>query len=133
LPIVRAALGRSFPELSKTVLRNIKQTKGPLLVVTLQTLADRLTALENSSVEGERRAHALLVRRGLTSAVTHELRSLLAIVRHAPLESKAVLSPARRAQALEAAWGRYLGWSQTARAVVLERRLLRCLGFGKVS
>jgi hypothetical protein len=45
LPIVRAALGRPFPELSKTVLRNIKQTKGPLLVVTLQTLADRLAAL----------------------------------------------------------------------------------------
>jgi hypothetical protein len=130
LPIVRAALDRSFPEVSKTVLLNIKQTKGPLLAVSLQVLADRLGNLENSSIESERRAHALLVRRGLTSSVKSELSSLLDAVRHAPTETQAGPSPAHRAQARDIAWAWYLDWSQTARAVVRERRLLRCLGFG---
>jgi hypothetical protein len=107
---------------------NVQQTRGLNLVVTLPVLFDRLDQLERSKVVSERRARELLAERGLTTAVVQEARRLLPNA--SPLPS---LPPptSRRAPTLDALWAWYLEWSQTARATIHDRRLLRVLGFKK--
>ena len=128
LPIVQASLGRHFPAVARKVLRNVGPTKGVILLVTIPTLLDHIAELEHSDLESERRAHALLARRGLTPAVVDQARVLLDDLKRAP--ATVPESPKLRGPTLEALWSWYLEWSQTARVVISDRRLLRRLGFG---
>jgi len=131
LPVVAAALERHDPKIARSVLLNIQQTRGPRLLVTLPTLLDRIEALGASAHEPERRARSLLTRRGLTSEVIDEARTLLRETTRLPMALPLV--PKRRKPTLDSLWSWYREWSRIARVVIQDRRLLRSLGFGKPS
>jgi hypothetical protein len=131
LPICRAALERRFPQVAKSVFLNIRQTRGVALLVTLPTLLDRLEALEHAELDAARQAHVLLAQRGLSSAVIAEARAVLRDTRALPRALPPLPAVDTRARNLDALWGWYLDWSQTARATLSEPALLRLLGFGK--
>jgi len=134
LPIVRATLERHFPKLARSVLLNIRQTRGPELLLTLPTLLDRIEALGASAREPERRAHGLLVRRGLTAEVVEQARALANESQRIAEPSAAPPSPtppSTRKQAIDLLWSWYLDWSRSARSAIQDRRLLRVLGFSK--
>ena len=83
-----------------------------------------------------REAIQLLATRGLTPAVIDEARALQVALRKG-IQGAAALAAlaaqqrddARLAQAETALWAWYLEWSELARTTIVDRRLLRQLGF----
>jgi len=128
LPIIQATLERRFPEVANVVLRNISRTRGVELLITLPVLFDRLNQLEHAKDDAQRRARAELAKRGLTSVEVEQARQLVSQIQRVPASRAA---SAGRGPALDALWAWYLEWSKTARSTIVERRLLRVLGFIK--
>jgi hypothetical protein len=95
---------------------------------------ERITELQKGDEQSQKAAQ-LLVDRGMTSAVMDEARSLLEQL-GSPAADVTVpnLDTIRKetAQAEAELWSWYLEWSQIARNVITDRRLLRELGFLRV-
>jgi hypothetical protein len=130
-PLAEATLERRFPAVHKRVFLNLSQTEGPAVIISVGTFVDRVTPLRDGDEESQKAAK-LLARRGLNESVLMQARSLLAQLGNtvpeeaAPPDLEARRKETRAAEAELWAW--YLEWSQIARGVITDRRLLRELG-----
>lgn len=97
--------------------------------VTVREFLDRIAALEQSKRKEQLAARELLRVRGLNEARIAEARELLHRCTTLQAPAPAMPGPTRAAE-LDAVWAFYLEWSEVARTVVKEPRLLRKLGFG---
>lgn len=135
-PIADIVLATNSPEAHAMVFKNLSQTDGPEVIVSVGTFLDRLEALPKSREEGGlgatgRSARELLVKRGLDSNVVAEARAWLEKVgKIDPSELDMSGMPSERDEKLERdLWNWYLEWSGIARIAISDRRLLRTLGF----
>jgi hypothetical protein len=123
-PVIEAVLRRHFPDVCAVVFLNLSQTEGPELVVSVETLIERLDAQSEPVRE-------MLAKRGVTPAVLDEARGFLhTISTIAPAGAQQIDAEAD-AIAEEALWAWYLEWSTIVRTDIQNRRLLRNLGFLK--
>ncbi len=128
-PILNASLSARFPAAHRNLFRNLAQTEGPEVVVSVKTLLNRLDALGKTGEDREVRD--LCERRGLNKKVMDEARQLLeklATIDETP-EPKAAITPEQDALLDAQLWSWYREWSAIARAVITDRRALRALGF----
>jgi len=133
-PIAAATLERRFPAVYAQIFKNLSQTEGPGVAVSVRTLVERFDQMAAGSgaygAEGPRAA-AVLEARGLTPAVLNQARSLLETL--GKVQTVDATMAAQDPQALEKAendvWAWYLEWSQIARVAVTQRVLLKQMGF----
>lgn len=133
-PIVVAVLKNQHPEAYELVFRNIRQTEGVTLIVTIGALLDRLELLAKSRDEGGlgaegQEARALLRKRGFTDEVMAEARAILRSVGQIQPGPDLEDYELEREAGERELWSWYLMWSSIARHVISDRRLLRTLGF----
>jgi hypothetical protein len=129
-PVADATLRHRFPKVHELVFLNVAQTKGAAVIISVQLFVERVAALREGDAQS-RTAAKLLSVRGITDPVLDEARSLLAQLRRPAEEGRGVDFDARRKETLAAEaelWAWYLEWSQIARGVIPDRRLLRELG-----
>lgn len=130
-PIVDATLRRRFPRVHELVFRNIGQTRGAEVLLTVAVFIDRIRELDRAKDAESRAARALLATRGLTGAVLDEAEGWLEEIKKVPALPPALEEgDADSEAAAAAAWDWYLEWSQIARAAVTDGRLRAKLGFG---
>lgn len=130
--VIRATLKRHHPEVHDWVFNNIAQTRGVDLVVSVDTVVRRLREIETGASpfgdQGEA-VMALLAERGFSAAVLEEGENLLQkIAEFKPAPVKA-FDPEEEARDIDKLWAWYLEWSEIARNVIVDRRVLRSLGF----
>jgi hypothetical protein len=135
-PIAAATLERRFPAVHAQVFKNLSQTKGIAVVVSVRTFIDRFEQMAAGAgsfgTEGVAAAK-VLESRGLTQAVIAEARAQLESVGKITIEAETATfehDEAELAKAEDALWSWYLEWSQIARIAVKQRSLLRSMGFG---
>ncbi|MBK8011532.1 MAG: hypothetical protein IPK13_09285 [Deltaproteobacteria bacterium] len=130
-----ASLKRHFPEVHDYVFRNLSQTEGPEVILSVSTFLRRIADLTRSTSglgdEGKR-AKMLLEQRGLKSSVVRIAQDLLERVgtiesEEASTSPEALEVEIQRAE--QALWTWYLEWAQIARVAITRRSLLRQLGF----
>ena len=136
-PIAEAALKRHYPAAHAWLFRNLAQTQGPAVLVSVGTFVERWESLAKTKDkggpdEGGDEAKKLLVKRGLTKAVIDDAKGLL--TRAGKVESAAEaeakpLDDEDFAKAEADLWAWYLEWSTIAQIAIKDRRLLRELGF----
>jgi hypothetical protein len=128
-PIAKASLGRHFPKMAERVFRNLNQTEGPDVAVSVSTFLQRYDAIATDP-EGPA-AHRLLASRGLTAEVVESARALVrSLGRLAPVTVADTTELQERWRAAEVQlWGWYLEWSQIIRTAIKDRRQLAQLGF----
>ena len=141
LTIVRAVLRRRCPEICDWVFKNISQTKGVDLVVSVDTVLQRLRALHDGSTRfAEQGAQAIqwLAKRGFTEARLEEGEQLIRQVTEFQSDDDEDdldstddddFESEEEAAAAAELWGWYLEWSAIARRVITDRTSLRILGF----
>lgn len=129
--IVDASLTRNFPAVRDKVFLNLSQTEGPPVLLSVQTLVDRIDALHGTGASDEdRAAYALLERRGLNGVAISEIKALLASAAQPAETVEDLANDADTRSAAEAAmWAWYLEWSTIARRAISDRAVLRRLGF----
>ena len=134
-PIASGVLGARMPAVGDHLFRNLAQTSGDEVVVSVGTFLARLERLALPEGDGGMgaagaEARELLVRRGIDEGTVREARRLLeeaATMQATP--ASMVDWGARDAVAEKDLWGWYLEWSAVARATIDDRRLLRLLGY----
>lgn len=128
-PISEAALSTNFPEVYEKVFKNLSQTDGIEVVVSVRTFVGRIEALAASGPDAE--ARALLERRGLTRGVIDEAKVLLQKLGQVDttVDDAPVVTPEQEAELERRLWSWYLEWSGIARAAIKDRPSLRALGF----
>jgi hypothetical protein len=133
-PIAQASLRRHFPRVAERVFRNLTQTEGPDVIVSVSTFIERydtLTGTGNVADTDGAAARQLLASRGLTPAVIDsaraQVRSLGQLVPVTVHDTDELQERSRVAE--EELWGWYLEWSRIIRTAVKDRRLLQQLGF----
>lgn len=135
-PIIDATLENNFPAVHATVMLNLNQTTGPLLIPSVETLVGRIEALsDNDATDEEKAAAAKLVQRGLTAKTLGEAKERIAHLKTIDLGARTLEQQAIDAQAAadrEAAeakmWGYYKEWSTVARAAITSKKQLKKLG-----
>lgn len=137
-PIIEVVLRTHFPEIRRALFRNIAQTEGHKVVISVGTLLERIGKMGRSAEDGGfgeegQRARDRLEARGLTPEVVAEAEGLLAALRTIEPLDEEDDDPAGHEQAEKELWRWYLEWSGIARSVIRERRLLRALGFRRGS
>ncbi|WP_437508280.1 hypothetical protein [Sorangium sp. So ce1099] len=136
-PIASATLKRHTPQAHAFLFRNLTQTEGAAVLVSVSTFVERWESLGKSKekggpdAEGDE-ARKILAKRGLTKAVIDEAKQLLA--RAGKLESIADVPPAAASdedfdRAEQQLWDWYLEWSTIVQTAIKDRRILRELGF----
>ncbi|CAN90431.1 hypothetical protein predicted by Glimmer/Critica [Sorangium cellulosum So ce56] len=140
-PIASATLKRHTPQAYAFVFRNLAQTEGAAVLVSVGTFVERWEKLARSKEKGGPdaqgdEARKILTKRGLTKAVVDEAKELLA--RAGKLESTAEVPPAAATDedfdtAEQELWDWYLEWSTIVQTAIKDRRLLRELGFRRAS
>jgi hypothetical protein len=123
------------------MFRNLGQTEGAAVLVSVSTFVERWENLGKSKEKGGPDAEGddarkILAKRGLTKTVIDEAKQLLA--RAGKLESVAELPPAAAGdhdfeEAERQLWDWYLEWSTIVQTAIKDRRLLRELGFRRAS
>ncbi|WP_437623239.1 hypothetical protein [Sorangium sp. So ce1151] len=140
-PIASATLKRHAPQAHAFLFRNLAQTEGAAVLVSVSTFVERWESLARSKekggpdAEGDE-ARKILAKRGLTKAAIDEAKQLLA--RAGKLESIADVPPAAAAgedfdKAEQQLWDWYLEWSTIVQTAIKDRRVLRELGFRRTS
>lgn len=140
-PIASATLKRHAPLAHAFLFRNLAQTDGAAVLVSVSTFVERWESLGKSKekggpdAEGDE-ARKILAKRGLTKTVIDEAKQLLA--RAGKLESVAELPPAAAGdhdfdKAEQQLWDWYLEWSTIVQTAIKDRRTLRELGFRRSS
>ncbi len=134
-PIVEVVLRTNYPAVHDVVFRNLTQTEGVDVVVSVRTLLDRIDEVCKPESDGGlpkgADARALLNKRGFTAEVEQKGRESPAKVGTVP-EAADVLAPVepeKVSAAEDRMWNWYLEWSGIARTVIHDRRSLRELGF----
>jgi len=140
-PIAEASLKRRVPVVHRWMFRNLAQTEGPAVIVSVSTFVDRWDSLsepkdQGGPDEGGEDAKTLLATRGLTEAVIDEARQLLTRagqVEPAIEDNGAPAGDDDFAKAEADLWAWYLEWSTIAQTKIKSRRLLRELGFRRTT
>ncbi|MDI3283677.1 hypothetical protein [Polyangium sp. 15x6] len=136
--IADATLKRHAPEIHAQVFRNLSQTDGMAVIVSVGTFVERLETIDDPAWNGGfgqagKDARALLAQRGLTEMVVDEAKALLGKLRNVdgPLPDLEKLAAEDESfeKAETALWAWYLEWSAIARRAITQRGLLRQLGF----
>ena len=133
-PIAAATLERRFPAVHAQVFKNLSQTEGPAVAVSVRTFVERFDQMAAGAgaygAEGPK-AKTVLETRGLTPAVLNEARSSLETL--GKVQTVDAAMAAQDPKVLEKAendlWAWYLEWSQIARVAVTQRVLLKQMGF----
>ena len=141
---VHAVLHRFDPAQEAIVFAgNLSASSGFEAVVALQTLLDRLDALEQGGPEHkdthkqDLAAIQAIASRGVTRELRKELRHLCASIESAPTSVGTVtLAPApeppnTRAARLRDLYAWVQDWSEMASATISDKRILRRMGIGK--
>ena len=131
---MQATIERRFPAIYAVLFRNLSQTTGAGVAISVRTLIDRLEQMAagqgDYGSDGTLAAKTLEAR-GLTAAALAEPRALLDrlanMATNGPGATDAEVAAAERAEA--SLWGWYLEWSRIARVAVTSRLLLKRLGF----
>lgn len=127
---IKAALDRHFPDQSAYVFRDLGPAQGFAAVRGVGTLLTRLDALERGSdaarkgkAADDKKAVALLTKRGITPALRGQLQELvtLALSPAETLTSVPAGDQAERKQALVSLRAWFDEWSSSARAVLTKR------------
>ncbi|AKU95365.1 hypothetical protein AKJ09_02029 [Labilithrix luteola] len=133
-PIASATLERRFPAVHAQIFKNLSQTEGPAVAVSVRTFLERFDQMAQGTgsygAEGKQ-ARDLLVSRGLTESVLNDARTLLENVGKIAVSKEPVApqDPKIAEKAENDLWAWYLEWSQIARIAVTQRALLKQLGF----
>ena len=133
-PIIDAVLRPTHAAAHELVFRNLRQTEGAQVLVSVQLMLDRLDTIarpksEGGLAEAGEQARAHHARRGVTGEVLDQARALLARVPQSRPDDDPIADPEARAAAEAHLWAWYLEWSGIARAVIKDRRILNALGF----
>jgi hypothetical protein len=133
-PIASASLKARFPKAHAWLFLNLQQTSGLETVISVGTLVERIEKLADAAGDEGPKAKALLEQRGLNAATLNEAKALLAKVKVTaePNALATAVTPEQQAQSEAALWAWYLEWSEIARVVIRDKRLLRELGFQPV-
>jgi hypothetical protein len=134
-PIAAATLKRHSPDVHAWMFRNLSQTEGAAVIVSVSTFVERWESLTKSKDKGGPGAGGdgakkILAKRGLDKAVIDQAKQLLA--RAGKLESVKEAPPADNEvfeQAETDLWAWYLEWSTIIQSAIKDRRILRELGF----
>jgi hypothetical protein len=133
-PIAAATLERRFPAVHSELFKNLSQTEGPAVAISVRTFVERFDQMATGSgVYGAAgaQAKAVLEARGLTASVLNDARGLLETIGKVATIDVAIA--AQDPKALDKAehdlWAWYLEWSQIARVAVTQRVLLKQMGF----
>jgi hypothetical protein len=121
-PIVAAILATAYPDLYEIVFRNLTQTTGLEVILTVGQLVERIEALPEEP-------RALLAKRGLDEDAIGEAKEQLALVAHFTAAGSSSVDPSLDAEAEKALWNWYLVWSTIVRTTVTDRRALRAMGY----
>ena len=133
--MARAALGRHHPGALEVVFRNIQQTTGPGVVLSVGRFISRIRALPDNAELGPEEgaaARAMLDKRGLTEELLSKAEALVVSLDDflkPKTEEKPDDTSAAIQEAEDAMWTWYLEWSAIARAAIKDRRDLRRMGF----
>ncbi|WP_169927600.1 hypothetical protein [Labilithrix luteola] len=133
-PIASATLERRFPAVHAQIFKNLSQTEGPAVAVSVRTFLERFDQMAQGigsyGAEGKQ-AKDVLVSRGLTDTILNDARALLENVGKIAVskEPAAPQDPKAIEKAENELWAWYLEWSQIARIAVTQRALLKQLGF----
>ena len=130
-PIASASLQYRHPKVHAWLFLNLSQTEGLEVVVSVAKFLERLAQLpKEKGLENAAEAAQLLQKRGLTGAVVGQAEQLLTRLQQVgTIKPPEPPSPEEQQAAEDALWAWYIEWSQIARTVVKDRRLLRELGF----
>jgi hypothetical protein len=143
-PIAAATLQRRAPAAHAWLFRNLTQTEGAAVIVSVGTFVERFERLTKSKKDGGYgagggEAKKILEKRGLSAKVIGEAKDLLKRLQTeassnepVPDEEQAEEEAERYAKAEADLWAWYLEWSVIARKTVKNRNLLRQLGFLQV-
>jgi len=128
--VASVSLLQDFPRVHDKIFAGIKDSKQPAFAA-VSVFLDRIAKLEQARDASSRDALAKLRRRGLSDARIAEARRLLTDLKAAATRLTPKLDERRAVlQAAEAAlWKYYVEWSEVARAVIKDPRLLQRLGF----
>jgi hypothetical protein len=132
LRIARASLEQDFPTVHEQLFGGLYKRRSETLGIVLAFLA-RFDKLQRASDATSRAALAKLRTRGLTSERIDEVRQFIEAMRRpaepAPERGNAAKRRAATHKAETALWAYYVEWSQIARAVIKDERLLKLLGY----
>jgi hypothetical protein len=138
-PVAKATLKRRAPKAHGWVFRNLSQTEGLAVIVSVGTFVERYEELDKQEELGDegKEARKILEFRGLTKETVGIAKALLKKLRKVdgplPDLEQAAADDISLAEAEEALWDWYLEWSKIARTAITQRSLLRLLGFLQTS
>jgi hypothetical protein len=136
--IAAATLKRRLPPVFDWLFRNLSQTDGVEVLVSVGTFIERWDLLDKASEDGGlggdgKQAKKILGERGLTKKTIDEAKALLKKLRKidGPVVDahKIAAEEANFEKAEQALWAWYLEWSAIARQAIKQRSLLLKLGF----
>lgn len=136
--IASATLMRRAPKVHERLFRNLSQTEGVEVIVSVGTFLERWDNLDKPVKDGGlgtegKNAKKLLAARGLNEKVIGDAKALVSklgrIDGPLPDLEKITAEDAQFEQAERELWGWYLEWSTIARSAIKQRSLLMKLGF----
>jgi hypothetical protein len=136
--ITSATLQRRAPNVHDVLFRNLSQTEGVEVIVSVGTFLDRWDIIDKPVKDGGlgndgKDAKKIMAIRGLTNAVIDEAKVLVEKLRRmdGPLldVEKIAAEEANFDKAERELWAWYLEWSTIARNAIKQRSLLKKLGF----
>jgi hypothetical protein len=136
--IAQATLKRRAPKVHDWVFRNLSQTEGLAVIVSVSTFVERWDLMGKPEKDGGlgaagKTAKDLLDPRGLNKATIDAAKALLKKLGQVegplPDLDKSADDDVSFENAEKALWAWYLEWSKIARTTIKQRSLLRQLGF----
>lgn len=129
--VAAPTLARRFPAVHAQLFKDLSETDGPDVAVSVRTLIERFDRMAAGAYGAEGlQAKAILETRGLTQSDLNGARALLETAGNvANVDAvMAAQDPKRFEKAENDLWEWYLEWSELARAAVTHKGLLRQLG-----
>jgi hypothetical protein len=137
LPVIRATLARHAPAIGDALLAGTHVESGVGALVVVETVLDRLDALEKSKHKEDHAALAVLAKRGIDKAARHQIRAALD-----KAKTGASATPSADDTATTAADGKHVAalaklrswyeeWAGIAHSAITRRDHLILLGLAK--
>ncbi|MBI5479508.1 MAG: hypothetical protein HY906_11660 [Deltaproteobacteria bacterium] len=123
--VIEAALEGNYPTVCKEVFKNLHKSSDERVVLTVETLLNRVDVIEKQG-EPLKPVLDLLTERGFTKPVRQKGRELIGSLRdgHVPLlATPDPAAEAERARAEDEMWSFYREWAKTARTIVRRKDL----------
>jgi len=131
--VSKATLQHRYPQVHDALFRNLKQSGGDSVALTVMTFLLRLREMEAGEGEyGEDgpRARDELRARGLTDEIVAEAQSHVeSLTEWTEPDEEETDTSKEQEESEERMWAWYLEWSSIARVALTDRRLLRSLGY----